>query len=59
MKKEFFIPDNQGAGRNTQAIKVGSLIFIGGQMSLDPTGRVVGNSIETQARNVFESINCI
>ena len=59
MKKELFIPGNQVAGRNTQAIKVGSLIFIGGQMSLDPTGRVVGNSIETQARNVFESINDI
>ena len=59
MKKEIFLSENQVADRNTQAIKVGSLIFIGGQMSLDPTGRIVGDNIESQARNVFESINNI
>lgn len=59
MKKEIFIPKTQFSGGNSQAIKVESLIFIGGQMSLDSTGRIVGDDIESQARNVFESINDI
>ena len=59
MKKEYFFPKNQVPGGNSQAIKAESLIFIGGQMSLDSTGKIVGGNIEIQARNVFESINDI
>ena len=40
----------------TQAVRAGNLIFVGGQMSLDAQGRVVGSDITTQARNVFEAM---
>jgi enamine deaminase RidA (YjgF/YER057c/UK114 family) len=59
MKREILLSGSQDAHNNTQAVKVGSLIFIGGQMSLDPSGRIIGETIESQARNVFESINDI
>jgi len=37
-------------------IRAGNLIFVGGQLSLDANGRVVGEDIATQTRNVFEAV---
>jgi enamine deaminase RidA (YjgF/YER057c/UK114 family) len=43
-------------GTATQAVRVGDLIFVGGQMSLDEQGRVVGRDIASQARNALEAL---
>ena len=45
-----------GAVPATQAVRFGNLIFVGGQMSLDEQGRVVGTDIKTQARNAFDAL---
>lgn len=58
MKKELISLNNHhgATGTGTQAVKAGSLIFVGGQMSLDDQGQVVGTDITTQARNAFEAL---
>jgi enamine deaminase RidA (YjgF/YER057c/UK114 family) len=43
-------------GTTTQAVRAGDLVFVGGQMSLDERGRVVGHDIATQARNALEAL---
>jgi len=45
-----------GASVGTQAVRAGNLIFVGGQMSLDDQGRVVGADITAQATNAFEAL---
>ena len=45
-----------GASAGTQAVRAGNLIFVGGQMSLDESGHVVGSDITTQATNAFEAL---
>jgi 2-iminobutanoate/2-iminopropanoate deaminase len=41
----------------SQAIKVGRTIYLGGQLSADQKGNVIGlGDIEEQTRNVFENI---
>lgn len=45
-----------GAASGTQAVRAGNLIFVGGQMSLDPSGRVIGSTIREQATNAFEAL---
>lgn len=58
MKLEFFTPPGHhgGASPGTQVARAGNLIFVGGQMSLDDKGRVIGSDIATQARNTFEAL---
>ena len=56
-KQLISLPNHHGvAGAGTQAVRAGNLIFVGGQMSLDACGRVVGSDITTQARNAFEAL---
>lgn len=44
-------------GPYSQAIKVGSLLFLSGQIPLDPaTGQLVAGGIEAQTRQVFANI---
>lgn len=43
----------------TQAITAGAHIFVGGQMSLDEHGQVVGSNVAAQARYVFEKLKSI
>ena len=40
----------------TQAVRAGDLVFVGGQMSLDENGRVIGDDIATQAENAFAAL---
>lgn len=41
----------------SQAVKVGRTIYLGGQLSADEKGNVIGvGDIEVQTRNVFENI---
>jgi enamine deaminase RidA (YjgF/YER057c/UK114 family) len=58
VKREMIAPgrDDRGSLTGTQAVRVGNLIFVGGQMSLDEHGLVVGSDIRTQARNAFEAM---
>ena len=59
---ELIIPPQQHGGpngRRTQAVRAGNLIFVGGQMSLDAEGHVVGSDITTQAQNAFSSLQRI
>lgn len=47
-------------GPYSQAIITGNMLFTSGQVPLDPkTGEVVGNDIESQAKQVMENIGAI
>ncbi len=47
-------------GPYSQAIKSGSLLFLSGQIPLDPaTGQIVPGGIEPQTRQVFANIGAI
>ena len=62
MTKEIISTENapQAIGPYSQAVKTGNLIFISGQIPLDPkTGDVVEGSIEDQANQVLENIKSI
>ncbi|MDB5385975.1 MAG: hypothetical protein JWM11_1621 [Planctomycetaceae bacterium] len=56
MKKHYISLPNCARAAGTQAVRAGNLIFVGGQMSLDDQGNVVGTDIKTQARNAFEAL---
>ncbi len=59
MKKEFFgAQDLSGRSPDggTQAVRAGNLILVGGQMSLDEQGRVIGADMATQTRNAFAAL---
>ena len=62
MPKEIITTDNapQAIGPYSQAVKTGNLIFISGQIPLDPkTGDIVDGSIEDQANQVLDNIKSI
>jgi 2-iminobutanoate/2-iminopropanoate deaminase len=41
----------------SQGWRIGSMVFVGGQLSLDEQGEVIGHGdIEVQTRNVFENV---
>lgn len=47
-------------GAYSQAIRSGSLVFISGQIPLDPaTMTITGETFETRARRVFENIAAV
>jgi 2-iminobutanoate/2-iminopropanoate deaminase len=47
-------------GPYSQAIKAGTLLFLSGQIPLDPaTGQIVSGGIEAQTRQVFANIGAI
>ena len=47
-------------GPYSQAFKAGPFLFCSGQIPLDPKGlKVVGESIEEQARQVFENLKAV
>lgn len=59
MSKELISPTNFRGGApgvSTQAVKAGNIVYVGGQMSLDENGKVVGDDITTQTRNVFDAL---
>ncbi|MCY9691726.1 Rid family hydrolase [Paenibacillus alginolyticus] len=44
----------------SQAIKVGNTVYVAGQGPFDPeTGRLVGNTLEEQARRALENLKAI
>ena len=62
MTKEIISTKNapQAIGPYSQAVKAGNLMFISGQIPLDPkTGDLVSQSIEDQAKQVLENVKNI
>ena len=62
MSKEIISTNNapQAIGPYSQAVKTGDLIFISGQIPLNPkTGDLVSGSIEDEANQVLENIQSI
>jgi 2-iminobutanoate/2-iminopropanoate deaminase len=50
----------KAVGPYSQAIKVGSFLFLSGQLPLHPqTGNVIGDNIESQTRQSIENIRSI
>lgn len=54
-------PDAPAAvGTYSQAVKVGSTVYVSGQIPLDPqSGQLVTQSMEAQIRRVFDNLNAI
>lgn len=47
-------------GPYSQAVRYGDLLFVSGQIALDPaTGRLVEGDIEAQARQVLENLKAV
>ncbi len=47
-------------GPYSQAIRVGNLLFLAGQIALDPkTGKMVGNDAATQAEQILKNIEAV
>ena|SRR4029079_11189704 len=61
MREAISTPDAPAAiGPYSQAIKAGNLLFLSGQIPLDPkTGHLVEGGIDAQTRQVFANIGAI
>lgn len=47
-------------GPYSQAVRVGSTVYLSGQIPLDPaTGEVVGDEFAAEARQVFENLSAV
>jgi 2-iminobutanoate/2-iminopropanoate deaminase len=47
-------------GPYSQAVRAGQLLFLSGQVPLDPaTGQIVAGDIETQTRRVFDNLAAV
>lgn len=47
-------------GTYSQAVRAGDLVFLSGQIPLDPaTGELVGGDFEARARRVFENLKAV
>ena len=61
MKQAVSSPDAPKAiGPYSQAVRAGQLLFVSGQVPLDPaTGQIVEGDIAVQARRVFDNIRAV
>jgi reactive intermediate/imine deaminase len=62
MTKQAIHSDNAPAaiGAYSQAIKTGNLVFLSGQIALDPaTMEIVDGNFEARARQVFENLKAV
>ena len=60
MKTVVSSPDAPTAvGPYSQAIRAGTLLFIAGQIPLDPSGQMVEGAVDIQARRVLDNIGAI
>lgn len=62
MKKEIIIGEKVPAaiGPYSPALKIGNLIFISGQLPIDPViGEIVKGEIEAQARRALENLKAV
>jgi len=59
MKKDIISTSNapQAIGSYSQAVKTGNLIFVSGQIALDPqTGEMVNSDFVTETKRVFDNL---
>jgi 2-iminobutanoate/2-iminopropanoate deaminase len=49
----------KAVGPYSQAIRAGDLLFVAGQIALDPAGQMVGGDVAVQARRVLDNIGAI
>jgi 2-iminobutanoate/2-iminopropanoate deaminase len=61
MKQAISSPDAPKAiGPYSQAVRAGQLLFVSGQVPLDPdTGQIVGGDIAAQTRRVFANLAAV
>lgn len=62
MQKEIIRTDKapQAIGPYSQAVKFGELIFLSGQIPLDPqTGKIIEGDIEAQTERVMQNISAV
>ena len=61
MKQAVSSPDAPKAiGPYSQAVRVGQLLFVSGQVPLDPaTGQLVSGDIAAQTRRVFDNLGAV
>ena len=61
MKQSVSSPDAPKAiGPYSQAVRAGQLLFVSGQVPLDPaTGRIVDGDIAAQTRRVFDNLAAV
>lgn len=61
MKEIVATPEAPAAvGPYSQAVRLGDLLFVSGQIPLDPqTGAIVGGGIEEQTRRVMENLKAV
>jgi 2-iminobutanoate/2-iminopropanoate deaminase len=61
MKQAVSSPDAPKAiGPYSQAVRVGQLLFVSGQVPLDPaTGQIVAGDIAVQTRRVFDNLGAV
>ena len=62
MSREIVHTDNAPAaiGTYSQAVKTGNLVFLSGQIPLDPaTGQVVSGEIDAEITRVFENLKAV
>ena len=62
MKKTIVATDRapQAIGTYSQAVKVGTTVYMSGQIPLDPaTMELVGDNIENQIRRVFDNLAAV
>ena len=61
MKKAVSSPDAPKAiGPYSQAVRAGQLLFVSGQVPLDPaTGQIVAGDIAAQTRRVFANLDAV
>ena len=60
-KKQIATPNAPSAiGPYSQAVEAGNMVFVSGQIALDPqSGEVVPGNIEVQAKRIMESLRMI
>ena len=61
MKQAFSSPDAPKAiGPYSQAVRAGQLLFVSGQVPLDPaTGQIVAGDVAAQTRRVFDNLGAV
>jgi 2-iminobutanoate/2-iminopropanoate deaminase len=61
MKTSYASPDAPKAiGPYSQAVRIGSLLFLSGQVALDPaTGQMVDGDVSVQTRRVMDNLGAV
>ena len=49
----------QAIGPYSQAVQIGNLLFLSGQIPLNPAGELVTESFEAQVRQIFSNIGAV